>query len=80
MQEFKFGRTNTNVEPRSGRPSDAATPEMIKERLRLVIDSRKLKVREIFQMVNILSERVHNILHNQSTCLSVILRNSCAVL
>ena len=73
MQEFKFGRTSTNDEHRSGRPSDVTTPEMIKKVLRLVTDDRKLKVREIAKMVNISTERVHNILHN---CLNM--RKLCA--
>ena len=53
MQEFKFGRTSTNDEPRSGRLSDATAPKMIKKILLLVTDVGKLKVREIFKMVNI---------------------------
>ena len=64
MQEFEFGRTSRNDEPRSGRPSDAITPEMLKKVLPLVIDDRKLKMREISMMVNISTKRVHNILHN----------------
>ena len=57
--------TSTNDVPRSGRPSDATTPEMIKKILHLAIDNRKLKVRLIFKMVNISTERVNNILHNR---------------
>ena len=64
MQEFKFGRASRNEEPRLGMPSDATTLEMIKKILRLVTDDRKLEVREIYKMVNISTERVHNIFHN----------------
>ena len=64
MQEFKFGRTSTNDEPRSGRPSDVTTPEMIAKIEKLVTGDRKLKLRELADMVNIASERVYNILHN----------------
>ena len=51
MQEFKFDRTSTSDESRSGRPSDATTTEMIKKILRLVTDDRKLKSREIFKII-----------------------------
>ena len=61
MQEFNFSPTGTNNEPRSERPSDATTPKIIDKILRLVTDDRKLKVRKISQMINILTERVHNI-------------------
>ena len=61
MQQLKFGRTSTNEEPRSGRPSDAITSEMIKKMLRLVTDDHKLKVCKISMMLNISKERVHNL-------------------
>ena len=64
MREFKFSRTSTNDDSRSVRPSDAITSEMIKKILRSVINDRKLKVREISNMVSIPTEHVHNILHN----------------
>ena len=51
MQEFKFGRTSTSEEPRSGRPSNATTTEMIRKILRVVIDDRKLKVCEISKII-----------------------------
>ena len=60
---FKFDRTSINDEPRSGKPSDVTTPEMIKKILPLVTDNRILKMREIFKMVNISTERVENVLH-----------------
>ena len=53
MQEFEFGRTCKNDEPRSGNNSDATTPKTFKEILHLVTDDRKLKVRKIYKMVNI---------------------------
>ena len=64
MQEFKFGRTSTNDEPHSGRPSYVTTPEMIRNVVRLVTDDCKLNVREISKMVNISTEHLQNILHN----------------
>ena len=49
MQEFKFGRTSTNNEPRSGGPSDAIAPEIIKTIQRLMTNDRNLKVRKIIR-------------------------------
>ena len=39
-------------------------PKIIKKILSLETDDRKLKAREISKIVNISTERVHNILHN----------------
>ena len=43
MQEFKFGCTSTNNQPRSRKPLDASMSEMIKNILRLETDDRKFK-------------------------------------
>ena len=51
----KRGRTDTNDAERSGKPNEAVTPENIKQVLKIVMDDRKLKVREIAKMVNISS-------------------------
>ena len=45
-----------------------------KETLRSVTDDCKLKVREISKMVNISTERVHNILHNHLDMLKLCTR------
>ena len=50
---FRRGRIDTNDAERSGRPNEAVTPENIKQVLQIVMDDRKLKVREIAKMVNI---------------------------
>jgi hypothetical protein len=47
----------------SGCPVEATTPEIIDKIHDMVMDDRRVKVREIASAVGILSERVHNILH-----------------
>ncbi len=74
MQEFKFGRTSTNDEPRSGRPLGVTSPEMIARIEKLVTGDRKLKLRELADMVSISSERVYNILHNHLNMLKLCTR------
>lgn len=63
FSEFKSGRTNTEDAERSGRPIEATTPENIKKVHRIVLDDRKVKVREIADIVKISTERVRHILH-----------------
>lgn len=61
--EFRCGRSSTSDAPRSGRPKDAQTPEIIDKIHAIVLADRRLKINEIADMVNISGERVHNILH-----------------
>lgn len=61
--EFKRGRSSTIDEQRSGRPKEVTTPEMIDKIHDIVLADRRVKVREIVEIVNISYERVHNILH-----------------
>ncbi|KYN06367.1 hypothetical protein ALC62_02704 [Cyphomyrmex costatus] len=63
INEFKRGRTNTDNELRSGRPKTVTNEEMINEVLDIVMSDRRLKLREIVEMVGISEERVYNILH-----------------
>lgn len=62
--EFRCGRTSTNDAERSGRPVEVTTTEMIKKIHDIVLNDRKVKVREIVKAVNISFDRVLNILHN----------------
>ncbi|XP_012561940.1 protein GVQW3-like [Hydra vulgaris] len=61
--EFKRGRSSTSDVERSGRPKEVATEEMIEKIHDILIENRKIKVREIANRVNISYERVFNIFH-----------------
>ena len=63
--DFKRGRTDTNDAERSGRPNEAVTPENIKQVLKIVMDDRKLKVREIAKIVNISTASASTILNEK---------------
>ena len=63
--DFKRGRTDTNDAERSGRLNEAVTPENIKQVLKIVMDDRKLKVREIAKMVNISTGSASTILNEK---------------
>ena len=63
--DFKRGRTDTNDAERLGRPNEAVTPENIKRVLKIVMDDRKLKVREIAKMVNISTGSASTILNEK---------------
>ncbi|GAB1865702.1 Histonelysine Nmethyltransferase SETMARlike [Hydra vulgaris] [Camponotus japonicus] len=45
--EFKCGRTCTDDAERSGRPNEAVTEENIKKVHRIVLNDRRVKVREL---------------------------------
>ena len=60
---MKKGRTSTSDEPRSGRPVEVTTPEMIEKIYKMVVEDRRLKVREIAETTRMSTERVRNILH-----------------
>ena len=61
--EFRFGRTSTETIPSPGRPNEITTPNIINKIHDMVLDDKKLKVREIAETTSISTERVHNILH-----------------
>ena len=63
FQNFRSGHMSTTDAERSGRPVEATTQEIIDKIHDMVIDDRRVKVREIASAVGISSERVHNILH-----------------
>lgn len=63
--EFKRGRTSLEDDPREGRPKTATTPETIEKVHDIVLDDRRVKVREIAEAVGISEERVRNILHKE---------------
>jgi len=45
--EFKRGHTSLEDDPREGRPKSATPPEIIEEVHGMVLDDRRMKVREI---------------------------------
>jgi len=55
--DFKRGRRDTGDAKRSGRPNEAVTPENIKIH-KIVLNDRKLKLRELADIVKISKERV----------------------
>ena len=61
--DFKRGRTDTNDAERSGRPNEAVIPENMKKILKVVMDNRKVKLREIADIVKISFGSVFIILH-----------------
>ena len=65
MNQFKRGRTSTRDEARSGRPVEATAPEMIDKIHRIVMEDRRITVREIAEIVGISVGAVHNILHEK---------------
>ena len=62
---FKRGRTSLEDNPREGRPKSATTPEIIKQVHDMVLDDRRMKVREIAETIGISKERVGYILHEE---------------
>ena len=61
--EFRCGRTSTETIPSPGRRNEITTPEMINKIHDIVLNDPQMKVREIVEIVLILTERVNNILH-----------------
>jgi len=63
--EFKCGRTSLEDDPREGRPKSATTPKIIEQVHDMVLDDRRMKVREIAETIGISKERVGYILHEE---------------
>ena len=61
--EFKRGRTDTEDAERSGRPNEVVTPETIKKIHQIIFENRKLKLREIADILKISCGSVFAILH-----------------
>ena len=59
VTEFKRGRTRCQGEHCSYQPNEVTTTEMVKKILKIVLDDRRLKVRELVDMVGISKSAVH---------------------
>jgi len=58
VAEFKRGRTSLQDDPRKGHPKSASTPEIIEQVQDMVLDDRRMKVRETAETIGISKERV----------------------
>jgi len=63
--EFKRGRTSLEDDSREGHPKSATTLEIIEQVHDTVLDDRRMKVREIAEVIGISKERVGCILHEE---------------
>jgi len=63
--EFKRGRTSLEDDPREGRPNSATTPEIIEQVHDMLLDDRRMKMREIAETIGISKECVGYILHKE---------------
>jgi transposase len=68
--EFKRGRTSLEVDPREGRPK-STTPEIIEQVYDMVLDYRRMKVREIAETIGISKECVGSLEHRWNKCISL---------
>lgn len=64
-REFKHGRTSIEDDPRSGCPKSATTLEIIQKVHDMVMNDRRVKVREVSEAIGISKERVGHILHEE---------------
>jgi transposase len=76
--KFKRGRTSLEDDPREGRPKNATIPEIIEQVHDMVLDDRRMKVREIAETIGISKERVGYILHEKLDMKSLAQDGRCA--
>ncbi|XP_011647659.1 histone-lysine N-methyltransferase SETMAR-like [Pogonomyrmex barbatus] len=74
--EFKRGRTSLADDERSGRPTTATIADNIERIHQMILDDRRIKVREIAEAVGISKERVCHILTKE---LNICKLNACWV-
>ncbi|XP_033229063.1 uncharacterized protein LOC117180682 [Belonocnema kinseyi] len=61
--EFRCGRTSTSDAERSGCPKEVITPVIVDKIHRMILDDRRVKVREVAEALGISTEQVHHISH-----------------
>jgi hypothetical protein len=61
----KRGRTSPKDDLREGRPKSATTPEIIEQVHDMLSDDRRMKVREISEIMGFSKERIGYILHEE---------------
>ncbi|XP_037931663.1 histone-lysine N-methyltransferase SETMAR-like [Teleopsis dalmanni] len=61
--EFRCGRSSTSDAERSGRLKEVITPEIVDKIYEMILDDRRMKVRELAHAAGISTEWVHHILH-----------------
>lgn len=62
--DFHRGRTDTNDAERSGRPNEAVVEENIEKTLKIIMGDRKVKLREIADILKISEGSVFTIIHD----------------
>ena len=65
VNEFKRCRTSTRNKPRSGRPVEAAMPEIIKKVYDMILKDPRMKVRKIFEAIGISPGPVFTIIYEE---------------
>lgn len=65
VNEFKRGRKSTKDEHRSGRPIEVSTPETIDKIHDMVLNDRRIKLREIVEVTGVSKGTVISILHEK---------------
>ena len=71
---FKHGLSTTKDGARSGRPIEVTTSNMVEKIHHMVMEDRRIKLREIYKAVGISTERVYNILHEKLEVIKVCAR------
>ena len=64
-KQFKCGRLSIHDEPRSGRPSTSSGDEMIQEVEKMILEDRRVKVKNIAAELGISQGSVFNIIHGE---------------